>query len=119
MAGMDLKTFVADTIVQIIEGVKAAQERTKGTGGYVNPPIASMSANEMMKQGLFVAAGGYAQLMKFDVAINATEGTQTGGKVGVVVGVLSLGAGGQSNAESVASSRVQFCIPLSLPVAQS
>ena len=36
---MDLREFVSQTLGQIIEGVKAAQEAAKAHGAEVNPPM--------------------------------------------------------------------------------
>lgn len=102
---MDLKTFVAETITQLMEGVKEAQERAKESGGYVNPMLAGAIAKELMQHSLFVAEGGVAQLMEFDVAVSATESAGTKGGIGVVVAAIALGASGQSSAESSATSR--------------
>jgi len=112
---MDLKTFIAETISQIIDGVKEAQSRAKDAGGYVNPSLAGPVAPELMKHKMFFAAGGVAQFVEFDVAITTTEGTGTKGGIGIVVGAITLGSSGQSRAENSASTRVKFCVPISLP----
>jgi hypothetical protein len=112
---MDLKTFVAETITQIIEGVKGAQEGAKQLGGHVNPLIAGPVAPELMKHKMFVATGGVAQFVEFDVAVTATEGSGSKGGVGIVVGAFTLGSTGESRGEHTASSRVRFAVPVTLP----
>jgi len=111
---MDLKTFVAETISQIVEGVSDAQMNCKVAGSYVNPLLASTDAR-LGEHGLFIAQGGTAQLVQFDVAITATAGSGTKGGIGVVVAAFTLGSTGQSSQENSASSRVKFCVPLTLP----
>ncbi len=114
---VDLRTFVAETISQIIEGVEEARARATG-GAVVNPPLVHLDSATLGKQGLLLATGRSheaAQLVQFDVAVTATEGKGTKAGVGVVLGVLSLGAGGQSQAETSAANRVKFCVPITLP----
>jgi hypothetical protein len=112
---MDLKTFVSETLAQIVEGVKEAQPRVNAAGGKVHPHIVGAQAEALAKHKIFVASGGYAQFVEFDVAVTASEGTGTKGGVAVVAGILSLGSGGESKNENSASSRVRFMVPLVLP----
>ena len=110
---MELKTFVAETISQIVEGVAEAQERCKGRGALVNPRVAG---NYVQRDELWAGDGSApAQFVEFDVALTATEGTGTKGGIGVIVGAFTLGSSGQSQAERSASSRVKFSVPLVLP----
>jgi len=112
---MDLKTFVAETITQIIEGVKEAQDRAKAAEGHVNPRLAGPIAKQLMEHKMFFAGGGIAQFVEFDVAVIATEGTGTKSGLGVVVGAFTLGSTGESRGENSASSRVKFTVPVTLP----
>jgi hypothetical protein len=73
---MDLRDFIAETIVQIVEGVKDAQLRAREHGARVNPHL-STSADLAVKHGILIASGAAAQLVQFDVALAAKEGTGT------------------------------------------
>lgn len=55
-------------------------------------------------------------LVHFDVALTAEEGTKTKGGIGVVAGVFALGTQGAFNESSSAISRIQFKVPLLLPM---
>jgi hypothetical protein len=112
---MELQTFVAETLAQIVEGVAQARQRCRAAGARVNPAIRYTTKDAMTTHGLFATDVGAMQLVHFDVAIAATEGTGTKGGIGVVVGAFTLGSSGQSQAEKSASSRVQFVVPLALP----
>lgn len=96
---MDLKTFVSATLTQIIEGVLNAQSELSIQGASVNPG----------------PTGGGWQVVEFDVAISATEGTETKAGIGVVSALLNAGASGKSNQEASAFSRVKFSVPVKLP----
>jgi len=111
---MDLREFVSETLVQIVEGVNDAQARTKEHGARVNPSL-STSAELAVKHSILIASGQAAQLVQFDVALTAKEGTGTKGGIGVVAGIFTLGSTGQSQAETSSLSRVKFSVPLVLP----
>ena len=53
----------------------------------------------------------------FDVAVSTSEGTETKGGIGVVVGpVGSVGSQDQSDVASSSMSRIRFSVPVKLPV---
>ena len=111
---MDLREFVAETLVQIIDGVKDAQSRAKESGANVNPRITG-SAEHAAKHGFLSASGAPAQIVQFDVALTVKEGTGTKGGIGVFSGLVNLGSAGQSSNENLSVSRVKFSVPLALP----
>jgi hypothetical protein len=113
---VELKSFVAETLSQIIEGIKEAQQRAQqGAGGVVNPPVGRMDRQLLTTNRAFFSQAGLAQFVDFDVAVTATEGTATKGGVGVMVAAITLGTSGQSTAENSATSRVKFSVPIALP----
>ena len=97
---MELRDFVAETLKQIIDGVKLAQEHAKDAGAAINPPSPAHRA---------------PQFIEFDVAVTTTEGDQIKGGAGVFVGPVGLGTQAQSEATSSAVNRIKFSIPLLLP----
>ena len=117
---MELKEFISQSLVQIIEGVKDAQSKVNSQTAKINPE---------MQRILNESSGGYAAfgwakgggpnpvfLVDFDVAVTAEEGKNTKGGVGVVAGVFALGTQGQSQKANSAISRIQFKVPLLLPI---
>jgi len=74
---MNLREFLAETLVQIVEGVKDAQSRTTEHGASLNP--GSFATKDSERYGVFVATGKAAQMVQFDVALTITEGTGTKG----------------------------------------
>lgn len=111
---MDLKEFVAQTLTQIIAGVRDSQASAKEHGAEVNPHL-NTSHGEAGKQGFLWSGEAYAQVVQFDVALTVSEGTGTKGGIGVFAGAVTLGSSGQSKAESSSVSRVKFSVPLVLP----
>ena len=53
--------------------------------------------------------------IEFDVAVTATDSTETKGGIGVFVGAIGLGSTGQSNHEGQSISRIKFQIAVDLP----
>ena len=98
---MDLETFIAETLRQIVKGIKIAQEHEDCKGGKINP---------------FRPSGGEVKQIDFDVAVTATEGSEKKGGIGVFTGVF--GVGGQANANTANStvSRIKFSVPIIFPM---
>ena len=112
---MDLKDFVAQTLTQIVEGVKEAQGAIRPHGAVINPRFRGIPDGE----GLIQTPSGASQVVQFDVALSVKEGTATKGGIGVLTGMINLGSAGQSNAENSSLSRVKFLVPLVLPPDQA
>ena len=110
---MELQTFVAETLKQIIDGVVDAQAHAKSKGAVINPArIVSIPGSS---NSFETDSPAIHQQMEFDVAVTAGEGTEKKGGLGIVVGVLALGARGQVTANTQSISRVKFTIPVYLP----
>jgi hypothetical protein len=116
---MDLKTFVAETLTQIVEGVQEAQRRIAdgGSGAAVNPNTISSDSQE---------THGPPTPVEFDVAVVAREESTSnkGEKAGASVGVISVftarAAGEVDNRDIEAqrnetTSRIKFSVRLAQP----
>jgi hypothetical protein len=111
---MDLRDFVSETLIQIADGVKQAQEKATEIGARVNPKLTG-GATHAAQHGFLAASGAPAQIVQFDVALTVKEGSGTKGGIGIFAGAVTLGSSGQSNAENSSVSRVKFSVPLSFP----
>jgi hypothetical protein len=98
---MRLDDFVAQTLTAIVQGVQNAHTEIEKMGGRINPFRAGST--------------GAIQVVEFDVEVSAVEGTSTSGGLGVVVGPITVGTRGQSEASSTSVGRVRFKVPLELP----
>ena len=114
---MELNEFIEATLLQIIEGVNSAGSKAAEFGGEVNPRI-NADQKEESKHGFLNASGRSAAIVRFDVALSASEGTGTKGGISVLGGAINLGAGGHSSQENSTVSRIQFSVPLILPRVQ-
>lgn len=112
---MELGEFVKATLVQIVEGVKHAQEAVGKSGAIINPgtygsPGTSLTVAEVGKKGLW-----HPQLFEFDVALTVEEGKGTKGGIGVLAGIVDLGSQGHSESHASSVSRVKFAVYVALP----
>lgn len=110
---MDLREFVAETLIQIVQGVSDAQVEQERLGANINPRILG-SPEHFAKLGFLETGDSPAQVVQFDVALTVKDATGTKGGIGVVSGIFNLGSSGQSQTENLAVSRVKFSVPLTL-----
>jgi hypothetical protein len=111
---MELKIFVAETLKQLIEGVKAAQEYAKTEGAVVNPNdrLRYGDSKEYATSG---TTGLRAQVVDFDIAISAQESDQYKGGVGIFVGPVGIGTQGHAEFTDSSVNRIKFSLPIFLP----
>lgn len=111
---MELKDFVAGVLVDIAEGIRAAQVSVGTDDAEVSPHMDSRRGASGWG-GLNDRNGRPVHVVEFDVAVTATQGSGTKGGVGVVAGVFTLGSQGESSKTSESVSRVKFSVPVRLP----
>lgn len=111
---MELQQFIAESLRQIVTGVADAQKVLAETGGEVAP---------RSKRG-YQEGQGYIEhfdesqpvfRVEFDVAVTASEGSQTKGGIGVVVGFLGVGSQGKTDTTNSSVSRIKFEVPIAYP----
>lgn|ERR1700693_2199042 len=108
---LDLKTFIAKTIAEIVDGVAEAQSAARaGRSSAVVVPSTIFGAS-VAKTG----HGEFVTVVEFDVAVAETGGAETRGGIGVVTGIVNLGSAGQTTKGTEATTRVRFAIPVKLP----
>lgn len=113
---MELKEFVARTLTDIIEGIQLARENIKPLSQHTRASIAP-SSGYVGATTIHSSAGGtkLVEIVEFDVAVTASEGSEIGGKAGVFAYVINVGSEGKKGSSTEAISRVKFSIPITLP----
>lgn len=110
---MDLKTFVAESLKQIAEGIKEAQEAD--TGAWICPPV-------LKNDGVRAEApnGNYPfiQEVDFDIAVTVTEDSHAEGGAKVSVFAVSLGGKTETTSANSSVSRLRFSLPVRWPIAE-
>jgi len=113
---MELKEFVSEALLQIISGIQDAQGKIGESNAEISPKYSNRQQAMLDEHKiLFSSKNNVIQYVGFDVAVTASEGTGTKAGVGVLAGVLNLGASGASNQESQTASRINFSVPVTLP----
>ncbi len=105
---MELNEFIAATLSEIQRGVETAINGTikNGVSGTINPVWGTTKD----------IGSAHIQNVQFDIAVTVVEkiSGQVGGGIKVVG--MSLGGGGSGASETTEVSRIQFSIPIVLPV---
>ncbi|WP_140844136.1 hypothetical protein [Variovorax guangxiensis] len=113
---MDLKTFVAESLLQIVQGVVESSVPIANLGGAVSPVYYPKDTERFLGN----SKGGenypvYA--IDFDVALSATAGLSTEHTERLEVASVGVNTAiQQGSAEDKTISRIRFMVPLQLPV---
>lgn len=102
---MDVKTFIEETLFQVVEGVKSAQ--SKDGSRSINAEIPSASGGNLINGGSY----GVFTRVDFDLAVSAE--TSGGGKGSLKV--FGVGAEGGGEHKTGYANRITFSVPVRLP----
>lgn len=112
---MQLKDFIRETLIQIVEGVSLAQKEITNKGGNVNPIEVGFT-----KDGQNTAYNhAIPQDVHFDIVLAQVEGSGVESGIGVFLGSFGIGSKAKSDAQNASTSKIQFTIPLMLPPGNS
>ena len=111
---MQLKHFISETLVQLIDGIVEAQAKVQSSGGRVSPHV--HAPND--PKSLYGRTNDKLPVIfvDFDISVEAQEGIGTKGGIGVVSGIFNLGASGESRENKQSVNRIIFSIPVALPL---
>jgi len=118
---MELKEFVQQSLVQIARGIEEASKELKETNAHINPKNVYVNADTRQNYGRLVKGKDYnpvVELVEFDVAVHASEGTEKSGEIGISVGSIGIGGGGKTQETSKSESRLKFRIPVVFPTSE-
>jgi hypothetical protein len=111
---MDLRTFVAEAITQIVQGVVDAQRAVESTGARVNPH--GLGRFGTPADALFVGPGNVpVKSVTFDVAVTLDKTDSKKGRIGVAA-VIGAGVEGGIDTRNQVVNRLTFSVPLMLPI---
>ena len=114
---MDLKDFVSQSLIQIVQGVCDAAGPISAMGGYVSPAHTSKTEGHVIGHTMD-GKGRAVHSVHFDVAIVAENDSKVSGGGGLKVMGVRLGADASAAEREQTSSRIQFVVPLALPIDQ-
>ena len=107
---MELKEFIEETLLQIIGGVKSAQEKAKDTGALINPADAKSSDPKVHRK-----YQEYIGSVDFEVALTNAEEKEGKKGIGVWFGGIGLGGQQKTDMQNMSVTNIRFSIPIILP----
>lgn len=111
---MELKAFVTQSLIQIVEGVVDASTQVAALGGAVSPSYKVSAASEHV--GTSRGDGKPVHAVNFDVALVVNARTHTEGSEQLSVVSVGTRTEGQEHLQSrELTSRLRFVVPLQLP----
>ena len=105
---MELKEFVSKTIIEIFEGVKDAQEKSKGLNARVNPFEDIDSSN-----GIYT---GKRNEIHFEVLLSELSNNESKGGIGVFLGNFGIGANEKTGNENTLNTKIKFSVEVVYPM---
>lgn len=111
---MDLKDFVKNTLVQIVDGVAEAEKELEQKGASANP-VGGYFDQKQIGGRNWSFKDGITDTVEFDVALTNSEKEGTSGGIGVLLGSVNLGAKGQTEETVTSVTRIKFSVPVLLP----
>lgn len=111
---MELSEFITGTLTSIVNGVKNAQEATKGENAMISPPVSWVGD----KKAYLTThqTGKTASIIKFDVSLSVQESKKEGAKAGIFVSFAGASVNHDTTKGSSSLSRIQFEIPVVWPL---
>ena len=105
---MDIKEFVRNTIVQVVEGVNSASLELKESGSKVL--LGSQVARGVGV--VFNSNGEHINSLDFDIAVVAVEKDSISGGAGLKIAGVNLGGSTKNELSNQSISRIQFSVPI-------
>lgn len=111
---MELKQFVAESLVQIFEGVQIAQDKL-GDLGQICPVVRKDSIRDANTIPALTSDGQPVEYFDFDVAVKIDDSNEVGAKVGISIASFNFGGSGKSVSSEGVVSKIKFRIPVVFP----
>ena len=113
---MELSEFVANTLLQICQGVATAHQKLQPDHGEINPPVNSTS---LRGSGLFDGPNAQDDTaicpVHFDIALTVAQENRGGGGAKIQVVAIKVGAEAAVSSSTSSVHRVQFAVPVQFP----
>jgi hypothetical protein len=110
---MELKEFIEETLVQIVEGVKSAQVKTKDSGVVIVPSGIRRTVTDVYKKEGSTELAVYH--IDFEVVLTATKGVENKSGIGVFFANIGVGVNEKADTNNVSATSIKFSIPIILP----
>lgn len=112
---MNLQEFISETLFQITEGVRLAQERTQSSGAMINAKDYVIQPSGQLQWGDFDRTTNIGQTVEFDVAVTVGDSENMKGGMGITAGIITVGYKADKGKDNNTVSRIKFSVPVFLP----
>lgn len=99
---MELKTFVSETIKEIMEGVADAQKHI-------------IEGVPKTDSGVIQIGSQSFESIEFDVSVTSSDTQGTEGKAGVSIKIVDFGVKGNTLNQNSTTNRIRFKVPVIFP----
>lgn len=113
---MELKEFISETLTQIAQGVKDAQNNVAELGAKVNPAnVASFEGDIPHCKGSMKTPSKVLCDVEFSVALTNNSSTSTDSGIGILFGAVSLGGKHNTSDKDTSLNSIRFNVIMELP----
>ena len=108
---MELKEFISNTLVQLVEGIADAQDKANKVGALINP-----AGLQAPKVGTTMTHNGERlEEVEFDLALTVDEGKGNKGRISIHSAAVNIGTAEQSESRNTAVNHVRFRVAVLFP----
>jgi len=109
---MELKDFVSQSLIQIIDGIKDAQKHADVNQAEIVPVLTTQDEGH---RGSSAQKYLPIEKIKFSVVVTTTDGSKSEAGAGIFVGAFGIGGRTETGESSEGVSRIEFEIPVRYP----
>ena len=111
---MELREFIKETLLQLMQGVKDAQDETKDLDAVINPETVSIGGDRVYTA--INNTNRMVQYVSFEIGLTSTTDDSIKKGIGVNLGgVLNTGGGKDHKDSNSSATKISFEIPVVLP----
>jgi len=110
---MELNEFVKETLLQLINGVKSAQEEAENVDAVINPAEV-FGLNNILKASI-KDKQRLVQLIEFEVGLTSCESESSKKGIGVMLGGVGVGGNTSKGGNLSTVTNIKFSVPIVLP----
>ena len=112
---MELKEFIENTLLQIVDGVKSVQEKGLEKGAIISPSVIDKVAAGYRKVAIYENQMRIFTDVEFEVALTSSDGKEGKGGIGVYFAGIGIGGQEKTDIKNETITNIKFSIPVSLP----
>jgi hypothetical protein len=110
---MELKEFIEETLMQVVEGVKSAQEKALEFGACISPKGMRTDARSNyihIGQNVDMPLGQ----IDFEIALTSSDEKESKGGIGVMLAGIGIGGQERTDMKNVSITNIKFSVPVLL-----